>query len=211
MSQYLINYDLPNTLYQGGQPIDDDELADKVAEYFNSKIVNLTSEAVIDEEIYNGTSKVNCESSMFMDPQSIKECIQALKSKNSEGFDRIPQRCLVDGVESLCTPFNGLFKRIYEQSTVPAQWLVSKTIPIFKNKGDKKDIENYRPIANLCSSSKIFEKLILKRIMDIQVLNDVDLTNNSQHGFKKNRSTTSLSLTIQTIIAQALEDDGVAL
>ena len=120
-----------NPLYQGGQPIDDDELADKVAEYFNSKIVNLTSEAVIDEEIYNGTSKVNCESSMFMDPQSIKKCIQALKSKNSEGFDRIPQRCLVDGVESLCTPFNGLFKRIYEQSTVPAQWLVSKTIPIF--------------------------------------------------------------------------------
>ena len=33
----------------------------------------------------------------------------------------------------------------------------------------------------------------------------------SQHGFKKKRSTTSLSLTIQTIISQALEDDCHAL
>ena len=35
----------------------------------------------------------------------------------------------------------------------------------------------------------------------------MDITGKSQHGFKKNRSTASLSLTIQTIISQALEDD----
>ena len=29
----------------------------------------------------------------------------------------------------------------------------------------------------------------------------------NQHGFKQRRSTTSLSLTIQTLIAQALEED----
>ena len=97
----------------------------------------------------------------------------------------IPQRILVDGAEFLVTSFEGLFQRIYYQKTVPGQWLVSKTIPVFKNKGDKNDIENYRPISNLCSSSKIFEKLILKRILEIQDLFDVDLTNLSQHGFKK--------------------------
>ena len=67
------------------------------------------------------------------------------------------------------------------------------------------NVENYRPISNLCSSSKIFEKLILKRILEIQDDQNVDITGNSQHGFKKNRSTASLSLTIQTIISQALE------
>ena len=69
------------------------------------------------------------------------------------------------------------------QVQVPAQWLVSKTLPIFKNKGDKKDIKNYRPISNLCSSSKKFEKLILKRILEIQREQDVDRTGSSQHGF----------------------------
>ena len=41
---------------------------------------------------------------------------------------------------------------------------LNKTIPMHK-KGPRKDIENYRPIANPCSTSKIFEKLILKRIL----------------------------------------------
>jgi hypothetical protein len=35
-------------------------------------------------------------------------------------------------------------------------------------KGDRNNIQNYRPIANLCSSSKIFEKPVLKRINRIQ-------------------------------------------
>ena len=65
---------------------------------------------------------------------------------------------------------------------VPGQWLVSKTIPVFKNKGDRKDIKNYRPISNLCSSSKIFEKLFLKRILDLQDEHDVDLTGSNKHG-----------------------------
>ena len=89
--------------------------------------------------------------------------------------------------------------------------LISKTIPIFKNKGDKKDIENYRPIANLCAASKVFEKLILKRILEIQESHNVDLTNSAQHGFKRKRSTASLSLTLQTLIAHALDDDNYAI
>ena len=148
---------------------------------------------------------------MFMDPTSIRECILSLKIKNCERYDRIPQRCLIDGVELLSPAFNGLFKRVYDQSMVPEQWHISKTVPVYKNKGDRKDIENYRPISNLCSCSKIFEKLILKRISDLQTENNVDLTSPNQHGFKKKRSTTSLSLTIQTIIAQALDDDCEAL
>jgi hypothetical protein len=72
--------------------------------------------------------------------------------------------------------------------------LVSKTIPVFKIKGDKKNVENYRPIANLWSASKVFEKLILKRIMEIQLANECDITGINQHGFKQNRSTSTLAI-----------------
>ena len=37
------------------------------------------------------------------------------------------------------------------------QWLISKIIPVHK-KGDKSMIENYRPVANLCCVSRLFEK-----------------------------------------------------
>ena len=61
------------------------------------------------------------------------------------------------------------------------------------------------------SSSKIFEKLILKRILEIQEEENIDITGSGQHGFKKSRSTATLSLTIQSIIGQALEEDNHAL
>ena len=49
----------------------------------------------------------------------------------------------------------------------------------------KENIGNYRPISYLCSSSKIFEKLILKQIFEIQDEENVDLTGAAQHGLKK--------------------------
>ena len=78
-------------------------------------------------------------------------------------------------------------------------------------KGAKNDVANYRPISNLCSTSKIFEKLILNRIMEIQKENDVDLSGVEQHGFKAQKSTASAALIIQSIIARAVDTDNFAL
>ena len=68
-------------------------------------------------------------------------------------------------------------------------------------------IDNYRPVANLCSTSKIFERMILNRISEIESLNNVDITGNQQHGFKKGRGTASAGLLLQSIISRSLDDD----
>jgi hypothetical protein len=61
---------------------------------------------------------------------------------------------------------------------------------------------NYRPIANLCCFiSKLFEKLILKRILEIQNGNNMDITGTSQHWFKTGRSAATLSAELQSITA----------
>jgi hypothetical protein len=73
-----------------------------------------------------------------MTREDIKECLGSLKSKNSEGFGRIPQRILLDGAKILVDPLSNLFDKIYHHRSIPEQWLVAKTIPVFKNKGDKK-------------------------------------------------------------------------
>ena len=117
----------------------------------------------------------------------------------------------MDGMEVLLPPLTKLYELIYNLRQVPDQWLVSKTIPIYKNKGEPQNIESYRPIANLCSTSKIFEKLILKRILEIQEQNKVDITRHGQHGFKKNRSTSTLSIELQAKIARALDNDEYVL
>ena len=66
-----------------------------------------------------------------MDQKLVKECILNLKIKNSEGFDRIPQRILREGIDVLQGPLSLLFKLIYEEKQIPDQWRVARTIPIW--------------------------------------------------------------------------------
>ena len=54
---------------------------------------------------------------------------------------------------------------------------------------------------------KIFEKLILNKIGDLELLNNISLVGNQQHGFTKNESTATAGLVLQSLIARALDDD----
>ena len=202
---------LPKTLFEEGAEIHTDQVAERFANFFDTKIKNIINSTEVDDGVYNGSNKAKSEVKFFMDPLSVKECMQSLKVKNTEGYDRIPQRVLVDGVDVLVDPFSKLFDKIYHEKSIPKQWLIAKTIPIYKNKGEKKNIESYRPIANLCSATKIFEKLILKRILDIQDENKCDLTGGNQHGFKQKRSNSTLSIQLQNLIARTLDEDKLVL
>ena len=64
--------------------------------------------------VYNGRKKVNSTNKNFMTENEILEAVKSLKMKNSEGYDRIPQRILIDGIEHLIKPLTILFNKIYE-------------------------------------------------------------------------------------------------
>jgi hypothetical protein len=138
-------------------------------------------------------------------PERIED--QILLIISCEGYDRIPMRILKDGDSILRSPLSALFGRIYEKKEIPEQWKVAKIIPLHK-KGNKQDVANYRPISNLCLVSKVFEKLIQKRLEKIGEENNVDITGKQQHGFKKNRSTITAGLTIQSIISIEMDEDN---
>ena len=140
---------------------------------------------------------------MFMTRSNVLDCVSKIKLKNTEGYDRIPQRILVEGRD---LPLTELFRLIYRDKTVPGQWLISKVVPVHK-KGDKNMVENYRPVANLCSVSKIFEKLILIRISELESINKISIGGKQQHGFTKNKSTATAGLMLQSLIARALDDN----
>jgi hypothetical protein len=77
-------------------------------------------------------------------------------------------------------------------------------------KGEKVHIENYRSIANLCSVTKISEKFILQRIIQIEKDNDTEITGTHQHGFKKKHSTNTPGLLLQSIIASTMDENNYA-
>ena len=121
---------IPQIMFKDGQKIDTDELPDAFLNYFKSKVDQITQESNIDPNVYNGRQKINAGNFNFMNQINVMEAIQSIKFKNTEGYDPIPQRILVDGINFLLNPISKLFKLIYEQKTIPEQWLVSKIIPI---------------------------------------------------------------------------------
>ena len=87
--------------------------------------------------------------------------MSSIKVKNCEGFGRIPQIIHEGVTDVLAHPLSKLFEKIYTQ-------IFFKTMAQSNNhsstqKGPKNKIENYWPIASSCSTSKNFERLILKR------------------------------------------------
>ena len=198
---------IPDTLFLNGNKVIQKDQAQVFATFFSNKVKQIVTQSSISNNVFNGIKKVTCNQSPFMSCANVLECLKEIKQKNCEGYDRIPQRILLDGAEILVTPLTILFGKIYNEKSIPEQWSIAKVIPIHK-KGPKNNVENYRPIANLCSTSKIFEKLILKQLLKIESLQNVDITGKHQHGFKRNRSTSTLALQLQSLIARALDEDN---
>ena len=57
--------------------------------------------------------------SNFMTGPNIMNAIKSLKSKSCEGFDRIPVRYFIDGINKITPVLMHHFNLIYETKTIP--------------------------------------------------------------------------------------------
>jgi hypothetical protein len=71
-----------------------------------------------------------------MGKNSILDCVSTLKIKNCEGYDRIPQRVIKDGINHIIKPLSFLFNSIYETKKIPDQWKLAK-VNLIPKKGSK--------------------------------------------------------------------------
>jgi exonuclease III len=91
-----------------------------------------------------------------------------------------------------------LFNRSFVNISYPEEFKIAAIVPIHK-KDDKCDVSNYRPISLLPQISKVFEKVIYKRIYTF--LQRSNFTFRNQFGFQRNNNTeVALLSLISTII-----------
>ena len=185
---------------------DDQEKADLFCKFFNNKTNTIIKNNPYNRSVYNGRKLIN---NTLTNPFTIDEVIKILKEipiKNCSGYDRVPLRVFNDGKYLLAPTILSLMNKIWHTEAIPEIWKMTKTQPLHKS-GNKSNVENYRPISNLCSLSKIFEKLIQLKLDQTAKLNNIDLTNPSQHGFKKKHSTITAMLEIQNKISNAIDNN----
>lgn len=135
------------------------------------------------------TPTARCSSTLFLEPVGESEVTQTfLELSNSTSCDlnNIQIRPVKYVIELICVPLTHIFNLCLQTATFPSAMQIAKVIVLYK-KGDKNDFSNYRPISILPVFSKCLEKIILKR-MD-KFLQSNNIINDSQYGFRKNRST----------------------
>jgi exonuclease III len=183
-----------------------EEKAAGFARYFMKKVDVITRNSTIMNDIYNGERLDKTPDENFFTMENVKKAISELKPKTCFGFDRIPLKVIKHGGEILLKPIHKILNMIYEQNVIPEQWKTSRIIPLHK-KGSRRKIENYRPISNQCSLTKIFEKLMLQRILKVEDDAKSDFFGKRQHGFRKSKSTVTAAMNLQHDIATALDQD----
>ena len=92
--------------------------------------------------------------------QEISSAMKGLKSGKTAGFDEILNE-YIKATETMLMPlYIKLFNLIFDTGLLPVAWLEGKICPIYKNKGDKLNPENYRPITVLSCLGKLFTAVL---------------------------------------------------
>ena len=91
-----------------------------------------------------------------------------------------------------------LFNLILCSGFVPKEWLIEMIKPLYKNKGDKHNADNYRGITLLSCLGKLFTSVLNERLTDF--LNDKGTIGSEQAGFRKSYSTIDHTFTLKCLI-----------
>ncbi|XP_067143065.1 uncharacterized protein [Centruroides vittatus] len=95
--------------------------------------------------------------------QEVNKVLVSMKNGTAPGIDGIPAELYKNHPE-LVGYLASLFNNVYQSGIIPLDWRICKIIPIFKKR--RKDLpENYRPISLLPTISKVFCKILGKRLV----------------------------------------------
>ncbi|PZC87283.1 hypothetical protein B5X24_HaOG201519 [Helicoverpa armigera] len=133
-------------------------------------------------------------------PNEVEKAILSQKMATAPGPDKITNELLKGTLEELIPILTAIFNDIMETDIIPKQWTTSHIILIYK-KGQKEDINNYRPISLMLNIYKVFSKVILERISKRLGENQP----REQAGFRQKFSTLDHIHTVKQIIEKYRE------
>jgi hypothetical protein len=117
----------------------------------------------------------------------IRKCIQKLKNGKAAGVDKIINEYIKSTVEIMIPVYVALFNKILNSGSIPESWVIGLIVPIYKNKGDADDCNNYRGITLLSCLGKLFTSVLNNRLYNF--CEDNAIINELQTGFRKGYST----------------------
>jgi hypothetical protein len=131
----------------------------------------------------------------------VRKALKQMKLRKAPGSDEITADILKAGGEPVIQWLFKFFTEIWENEQMVKEWNMTTLIKLYKNKGDRKICDNYRGIALLNITSKLFSRVILNRIQDLINCQLLEI----QSGFRPNRSTMDQIFTLKMTMEKRRE------
>ncbi len=183
-------------------------------EHFNNFFATIGSK--LSEKFSRGFPKTNGKISRLIhtfrffpvDASEISEVIDKLKSKRSVGHDGISSSTLKLIAPVISEKLADLFNESIAKHVFSECLKTAKVLPFHKS-DDSKDPNNFQPISLLSQISKIFEKIIYKRMNNF--ISKHKLFSRSQFGFQKNKSCVDAILKPTETIRKTIDQQNFGL
>ena len=121
-----------------------------------------------------------------------------LKNGKCPGEDQILNEYIKSTKNIFLPIYEKLFNLVFDSGIIPSAWLEGIIRPIYKNKGDIKNVENFRPITILSCLGKLFTAMLNNRLTEF--LDKNDKLSENQAGFRKGYGTTDHMFVLNSLI-----------
>ena len=127
---------------------------------------------------------------MATTPQEIFNTIKTFDNKKSS-LNNVPT-FIIKKISHIISPLlSEIFNQCIYEGTFPNKLKTGRVTPLYKE-GNLTEVSNYRPITSLSVFSKLFEKLVHKRITSF--ISRYNLIKPIQFGFQKSKCTSDAIL-----------------
>ena len=168
---------------------------------------NIASEHVT-STLVTGTTAATFSSFEKVSQLTVKECILNSAPKSCE-LDPIPSKLLIECLDSILPSLTDLFNSSLASGIFPQCFKSALVTPILKKRClDHNDLNNYRPVSNLCFIAKILEKLVLSQVSSY--LNSHNLYNTCQSAYRPGHSTETALLKVVNDLFLSLNKGNIS-
>lgn len=178
------------------------ELLSRWREHFN-ELLNMSN--LRDETVTNLLPQYPLLLNLDQTPteEEIASAIKRLNNGKAPGADGIPSEILKYGGVVLLQKVTYLVHQIWDTGAVPQNFKNAVILPLYKNKGNKNDCDNYRGISLLSSVGKILSNILNERLTTISEYHNPE----SQTGFRKNRGCSDMIFTLRQLQEKCVEQN----
>ena len=128
--------------------------------------------------------------------EELSKAIDSLANNKAPGKDGIPAQIIKAGIQSyLLSHLHELLLLCWEEGNAPQDMRDANIVPLYKNKGERSDCNNYRGISLLSIVSKAFARVALKKLQSLAERVNPE----SQCGFRAKRSTIDMIFSLRQL------------